>query len=209
MLNLTKHQLALIIPRCKNVSDWYEALEECLPKENINSTYRIAAFLAQCGHESGDFNSIRENLNYRAATLVKTWPKHFPTIEIANQYAHKPVAIANRAYANRMGNGPESSGDGYRYSGKGLIQLTGKNNYQLFANFLGIPVQDASEYILTFEGAVKSACWFWNRNNLNSLADRGDIAKMTRIINGGDKGLEDRVMRYRNALKVLSGAANV
>jgi putative chitinase len=205
MLNLSERQLALIIPRCKYVSEWYEALQECLSQEKIDTSLRLAAFLAQCGHESADFNILKENLNYRAATLVKTWPKHFPNLEIANQYAHKPVAIANRAYANRMGNGSESSGDGFRYSGKGLIQLTGKNNYQLFSAYIGVPIEDSAEYILTFEGAVKSACWFWNKNNLNQTADNGDLVRMTKIINGGNKGLDDRINRYKNALKILRG----
>lgn len=209
---LTQSQLSEIIGKNPYVNYWHNAMERLLPDYDINTPQRVAAFVAQCAHESGNFKFLKENLNYKWQTLRKIFPKYFPTDELAQQYAsrsNRQEAIANRVYASRMGNGDESSGDGFRYCGRGLIQLTGKNNYQLFANFLGIPVQDASEYILTFEGAVKSACWFWNRNNLNSLADRGDIAKMTRIINGGDKGLEDRVMRYRNALKVLSGAANV
>jgi putative chitinase len=149
---------------------------------------------------------LKENLNYKAATLRKVFPKYFPTDALAQTYANKPnkqEAIANKVYANRMGNGPEESGDGYRYCGRGLIQLTGKQNYSWFAASLQISVEEASEYLQTFEGAAQSACWFWETNNLNAFADAGDIVGMTKRINGGTIGLEDRKKHYEHALHVL------
>lgn len=202
---LSENQLRSFIPTNKYVSDWYEALSILLPQYDINTPLRVAAFLAQCGHESGGFVFLRENLNYRAESLMKTWPKHFPTIEIARQYERKPIMIANRAYANRMGNGNEASGDGWRYCGRGLIQLTGKDNYEEFAQSIETPVEEIPDYIATFEGATQSACWFWETNNLNREADVGDLKTMTRKINGGFIGLEDRVKHYHHALEILGG----
>jgi putative chitinase len=131
------------------------------------------------------------------------WPRHFPNIDIAKQYAKKPEKIANKAYANRMGNGDESSGDGWKFIGRGLIQLTGRNNYQAFADSIETDIEDIPEYLQTFEGAVQSACWFWETNNLNRWADTGDIKEMTRRINGGFIGLDDRIKHYKHALHVL------
>lgn len=200
---LTQDQLAHIIPGNPYVEHWYEALEQLLPDYDINTPQRVAAFLAQCAHESGGFRAIKENLNYRAVTLRKVFPKYFPTDDLANQYAGKQEMIANRVYGGRMGNGPEASGDGYRYCGRGLIQLTGKQNYQAFADSLEMSVEDVPEYLATFEGAAQSACWFWEKNNLNACADAGDITKMTKIINGGTIGLDDRIKHYQHALQVL------
>lgn len=201
-LILTQDQLAQLIPGNPYVDHWHHALSEALPDYDINTPPRIAAFVAQCAHESGNFTAIKENLNYRAETLSKVWPRLFPA-DVAAQYAHNQEAIANRAYANRMGNGDESSGDGFRFCGRGLIQLTGKSNYQAFADSVQMDINDVPEYLATFEGAVQSACWFWENNNLNSWADQGDIEKITRIINGGTLGLEDRTARYQHALQVM------
>lgn len=204
--NFTKEQLAQIIPGNPYVDQWFHALEEILPEYDINTPQRVAAFVAQCAHESGSFRALKENLNYRAETLRKIFPKYFPNDEIARQYASMPnkqEAIANKVYANRMGNGDEASGDGYRYCGRGLIQLTGKDNYSWFAASLEIPVEEASEYLQSFEGAVQSACWFWETNNLNAQADAGDIKLMTKKINGGYIGLEDRIKHYNHALHVF------
>ena len=203
---LTREQLAQMIPGNPYLDNWLEALNEILPEYEINTPRRVAAFVAQCAHESGGFRALKENLNYRAATLRKIFPKYFPNDAIANEYASKPnkqEAIANRVYANRMGNGPEESGDGFRYCGRGLIQLTGKDNYTWFAASLEIPVEEAAEYLQTFEGAVQSACWFWETNNLNQWADKGDILTLTKRINGGTIGLEDRIKHYNHALHVL------
>ena len=126
------------------------------------------------------------------------------TINIANQYAHQQEKIANRVYGNRMGNGDEASGDGFRYCGRGLIQLTGKNNYTAFAESIETPIEALPEFLATFEGAVQSACWFWETNNLNQLADTGDILNLTKRINGGTIGLDDRIKHYNHALSILS-----
>jgi putative chitinase len=198
-----KDQLAQIIPGNPYLDHWYHALTEILPEYEINTPQRVAAFVAQCAHESGGFKALKENLNYRAATLRKVFPKYFPTDDLANAYAGKQEMIANKVYANRMGNGPEESGDGFRYCGRGLIQLTGKDNYSWFAASLEMPVEEVPEYLATFEGAVQSACWFWETNNLNVQADAGDIKTMTKKINGGYIGLEDREKHYHHALHVF------
>ncbi len=186
-----------------HVDHWHEALDQLLDDYDINTPLRVAHFVAQCAHESGNFVFIKENLNYKAASLQKIFAKYFPTGELAAQYANKPEKIANRIYANRMGNGNEASGDGYRYCGRGLIQLTGKDNYTFFAGSLSIPVEEASDYLATFEGAAQSACWFWEQNNLNRFADANDTKGLTRAINGGYIGLEDRISHTEHALHVL------
>lgn len=205
MTELTLQQLRELIPKNPYVSHWHSVLAQLLPDYEINTPERIAAFIAQCSHESNSFTALRENLNYRAVTLRKVFPKYFPTDELAEQYANKQSAIANLVYANRMGNGAPETGDGYRYCGRGLIQLTGKDNYSWFAASLEITVEAAAEYLETFEGAAQSACWFWETNNLNILADAGDIVKLTKKINGGTIGLEDRIKHYNHALEVLGG----
>jgi putative chitinase len=200
---LTESQLGQIIGKNPYIEHWYEALSKCLPDYDITTPQRVAAFLAQTAHESGGYRAIKENLNYKWESLRRVFPKYFTTDNLAQAYAHNQEMIANRVYANRMGNGPEDSGDGYKYCGRGLIQLTGKTNYQRFAESLEISPEEASEYLATFEGAVQSACWFWEANNLNKWADAGDIKQMTKIINGGYIGLEDRIKHYEHALHVL------
>lgn len=200
----TKEQLSSIIGNNPDLDGWYEALSNVLPEYEINTSERVAAFLAQCTHESGGFKRLKENLNYRWESLRKVFPKYFPTDELAQEYAHKQEQIANRVYGGRMGNGDESSGDGFRYCGRGLIQLTGRNNYTKFAESIGMAVEEVPSLLETFEGAVKSACWFWKTNNLNQYADAGDILTMTKRINGGTIGLEDRIKHYNHALEVFS-----
>ena len=200
---LTQSQLGQMVPGNPHIDHWYDALAQCLPEYDINTPPRVAAFIAQCAHESGGFKAIKENLNYRAVTLRKVFPKYFPNDELANAYAQKPEMIANRVYGGRMGNGDEHSGDGFRYCGRGLIQLTGKQNYQNFADSLEMSVEDVPEYLATFEGAVQSACWFWESNNLNQWADKSDIVTLTKRINGGTIGLEDRIKHYNHALHIL------
>lgn len=202
---ITEQQLAQLITGNKYVPQWCRALNTILPDYGIDTPNRVAAFIAQCAHESGNFKFLRENLNYKAESLTKTFKKYFPTLESAQPYAKKPEKIANRVYANRMGNGDEASGDGFRYLGRGLIQLTGKENYSWFAASLEIPVEDVAEYLSTFEGAVQSACWFWETNNLNKWADNGDIVTLSKRINGGTIGLQDRIKHYNHALHVLGG----
>ena len=201
--NFTQEQLKEMIPRNPYVPQWYEAISSILPEYEINTPQRVAAFLAQCAHESGGFVFLKENLNYKAPSLRKVFPKYFQDDATASAYANKPERIANRVYANRMGTGDESSGDGWRYCGRGLIQLTGKDNYTFFAASLDIPVEEASEYLQTFEGAVQSACFFWEQNNLNKWADSGDILTLTKRINGGTIGLEDRIKHYEHALHIF------
>ncbi len=203
--SFTKEKLQKILPTNSDIDRWFYVLETILPKEayQINTPLRVANFLAQTAHESGDFRVIKENLNYRAQRLVEIFPKYFNSLSIASQYEHKPDKIANRVYGNRMGNGDEASGDGYKFCGRGLIQLTGKNNYSAFANFLGKTLEETVEYIETQEGALESACWYWASNHLNKVADRGDIVKTREIVNGGLIGLQDVQDRYRKAINIL------
>ena len=205
-MELTIEQLKQLLPKNPYVDHWYDALSKLLPDYEINTPKRIAAFIAQCSHESGGFTALKENLNYKPATLCKLFSKYFPNDALAEEYCAKPnkqEAIASRIYANRMGNGDEASGDGYKYCGRGLIQLTGKSNYVAFADSLQISPEEASDYLATFEGAAQSACWFWESNNLNQWADKGDILTLTKRINGGTIGLEDRIKHYEHALHVL------
>jgi putative chitinase len=200
---LTLNQLKQLVPNAPHINEWHEALDQLLEDYGIDTPQRVAHFIAQCAHESGNFRFIRENLNYSAAGLQGTFRKYFPTLELAQQYQRQPERIANRVYANRMGNGDEASGDGWRYCGRGLIQLTGKDNYTFFAGSLGIPVEEAAEYLATFEGAAQSACFFWEQNRLNRFADANDIKGLTRAINGGQIGLEDRIKHTEHALHVM------
>ena len=199
---LTYNQFQQMVKN-KYASHWYEVLEQLLPDYDINTPLRVAHFIAQTAHESGNYAFIKENLNYRAESLTKTWPRLFPTIEIARQYEKQPQKIANRAYGNRMGNGDEASGDGWRYCGRGLIQLTGRDNYTFFAGSLSITVEEAAEYMETFEGAAQSACFYWEQNNLNRFADANDVKGLTKAINGGYLGLEDRIKHTEHALHIL------
>jgi putative chitinase len=205
-MELTKDQLKQLLPKNPYIDHWHHALSILLPDYEINTPQRIAAFMAQCAHESGGFTALKENLNYKPATLRKLFAKYFPTDALAEEYCAKPnkqEAIASRIYASRMGNGDEASGDGYKYCGRGLIQLTGKSNYIAFADSLEITPEEASQYLATFEGAAQSACWFWESNKLNQWADKGDILTLTKRINGGTIGLEDRIKHYEHALHVL------
>lgn len=202
--NLTQVQLQQFLPTNPHVEHWFEALAKVLPDYDITSVQRIAAFLGQTYVESAAYTAIQENLNYKAESLCRVWPSHFPNMEVANQYAHNPEMIANRAYAGRMGNGPEESGDGWKFCGRGLIQITGRTNYSTFADSISTPVDEMPEYLGTFEGSVQSACWFWETHNLNQFADTGDIKTMTHIINGGYLGLEERQQHYNRALQLLS-----
>lgn len=201
----TKEHLKGIIGNNPYLDYWHDSLSKILPDYEINTPLRVAAFLAQCAHESGNFRFLKENLNYKAASLRKVFGKYFPDDATAARYANKPEMIANRVYANRMGNGPEESGDGWKYCGRGLIQLTGKNNYIFFAASIGVDVEEAAEYLQTFEGAVQSACFFWEQNKLNQWADQKDIVTLTKKINGGTIGLEDRIKHYNHALHLFGG----
>jgi len=163
-----------------------------LEEYEINTPLRLAHFLGQCSVESGGFRATEENLNYKAETLVKIFHKYFPDEEKAEEYAHKPEQIANLVYGGRMGNGPEETGDGYRYRGRGLVQLTGKSNYERFAQHAGMTAEEASDFLATPEGAVESAAWFWMANGLNHIADTDDVKAVTHKVNGGYIGLPER-----------------
>jgi len=204
--DFTLNHLKQIVSNNPHIGDWYNALVAILPEYDIETEHRVAAFIAQCAHESGNFRFITENLNYKWQSLRKVFPKYFPDDAIAQQYANMPnrqEAIANRVYANRMGNGSEASGDGFKYRGRGLIQLTGKTNYENYAMSLDIDVDEAVDHLKTFEGCVQSAAWFWDENKLNTFADRKDIVTLSKRINGGTIGLEDRIKHYNHALHVL------
>jgi putative chitinase len=202
---ITLPQLQQLIPGNSYTQYWCDALNKILPEYEINTPIRVAAFIAQCAHESGGFKFLTENLNYRWESLRKVFPKYFPTDDLAQQYARQPEKIANRVYANRMGNGDESSGDGWRYRGRGLIQLTGHDNYFWFSQSIDTDIEEIPKYLETFEGAIQSACWFWETNKLNQWADSGDIETLSRRINGGTIGLEDRKKHYHHALEILGG----
>jgi putative chitinase len=205
-MELTKDQLRQLLPKNPYLDHWFSVMSQLFPDYEINTPERIAMFLAQCLHESDNLTALKENLNYKPATLRKLFSKYFPTDALAQEYASKPnkqEAIANRIYANRMGNGDEASGDGYEFCGRGAIQITGRDNYTWFASSLEITPQEASEYMQTFEGAIQSACWFWETNNLNACADKGDILTATKKINGGTIGLAERTEHYHRALQVL------
>jgi len=182
---------------------WLIPLQFTCDKFEINTPERIAGFLAQIGHESGGFRFTSENLNYRAEALTRLWPSRFPP-GVAESYAMQPEKIANRAYCDRMGNGDEASGDGWKYRGRGLIQLTGKDNYAAFSLDADNEALVNPDLVAEPELAALSAGWFWKKNGLNALADNQDIVGMTRRINGGTNGLDDRQMRYSRLISVLS-----
>lgn len=188
-----------------NPDDWYPLLAELLPKYEINTVNRVAGFIAQCSHESSNFTVLKENLNYSAEGLNKIFPKYFINAgRDANAYARQPEKIANIVYANRMGNGNEASGDGWRFRGRGVIQLTGKDLYTAYGKTIHLTASEVADYLETKKGALESACWFWQTHNLNALADAQDIVGMTKRINGGTNGLAERTTNFNNALRVLN-----
>jgi putative chitinase len=180
----------------------FNRLPEVIKRYEINTPKRLAHFISQCGHESGGFKVFSENLNYSAEGLLKTFPKYF-NAETAAAYARKPERIANRVYGNRMGNGDEASGDGWKYRGRGCIQLTGKSNYSLYNNAVPENVV-ASPDLVSGSLALDSAGWFWDKNKLNALSDTGTVEQITRRVNGGQHGLTDRKNRYNQIILMLS-----
>ena len=204
-MQITAAHIKSIFPQYKHPADLAEVLSEQFEKYEINTVNRAAGFLAQCGHESNGFTVLKENLNYSAEGLNKIFKKYFPTVADATPYARNPEKIANKVYANRMGNGPESSGDGYKFRGRGAIQLTGHDNYTQFAKSVGLTVDEAVADLETLDGAIESACWFWKKNGLNAICDKDDIVTMTKRINGGTIGLDDRKKHYEHAKHLLGG----
>jgi len=203
MLELTVENLRECLPDAKvaNLEKFCEGLNETFEHFSINTPERMAMFIAQTAHESANFSAVQENLNYSATALMTFWPARFRGV--SDQYARKPEMIANRAYSDRMGNGPESSGDGWKYRGRGLIQLTGKDNYTRCGQALGIDlVNDPAQAALN-PVAVLGAGWFWDTRGLNQWADQCDVKTVTKKINGGDNGLADRTKHFNHIVEVL------
>jgi putative chitinase len=178
-----------------------------MEKFGVNTPLRLAHFLAQCGHESGGFRLTQENLNYSAKGLMGIFKKYFPTQALADAYARKPEKIANKVYGNRMGNGPETSGEGFKFRGRGYIQLTGKQNYTAF----DLAVEDdilANPDLVSSKHALASAAWFWKKNGLNLIADTGSstevVTKITKRVNGGTIGLADRIKHFKEYHALLA-----
>ena len=205
-MNLTVEQLYEINGKLnKKECEYYiDALNLILPSFNIDIPLRISHFLAQIIHESGHLKYKSENLNYSSKALCSVFGKYFKSMDIAEQYARKPEKIANKVYANRMGNGDESSGDGWKYRGRGLIQLTGYTNYKKCSEYLEIDLINNPDLICNNpEVSIKAACWFWNSNSLNNFADKDDIITITKRINGGTNGLEDRKRNLKLAKEIF------
>lgn len=193
-------------------AEWVDPLNEVFEHFGIATKNQQAAFIGQCGHECGHFKILEENLNYRAATLMKLWPKRFPTQEIANAYEKNPKKIANMVYASRMGNRDEASGDGYRFRGRGCIQLTGHANYFHAGKALGVDFVMNPDLVATPKYAALTAGWFWSTHGCNQAAETGapvvdakpTWGDLTKKINGGTIGLQDRIAHTNQALLALA-----
>lgn len=188
-----------------NAGKWYDVLVKILPKYEINTNLRIAAFLAETSIETGNYTRLKENLNYSAIGLVDTFPKYFTTIDIAMKYTRNPEKIANKIYGNRMGNNIE--GDGFKYIGRGLIQVTGKENYHTLSHSLygdDRLLTNPDLLVTDKDICVESACWFWKEHKLNEHADKKEIAAISKIINGGTNELQKRISKYNEIIKILS-----
>ncbi|TAL24420.1 MAG: glycoside hydrolase family 19 protein [Aquabacterium sp.] len=201
---ITEQILRAVLPECTDPARWAAALAPAMQRFGITTRDREAAFLAQTAHESSDFNRLEESLFYRAARLTKVWPRRFPTEAAAQPYAANPAKLANFVYANRMGNGSEASGDGYRYRGRGIIQVTGRSNYTQIGQALGLDLVGQPDLLLQPEHAAASAAFFWESRGLNALADDRtddddleDFSEITRRINGGTVGLKERLALFK------------
>ena len=204
MTRITQHQLLQILPNAgPNAGVFVSALNDAMTRFKIEGRLRVAAFLAQIGHESGQLRTLVENLNYSAEGLIKTWPKRFNLVT-ATSVARKPEQIANIVYASRMGNGPAVTGDGWRYRGRGLIQITGWVNYQACGEALSLDLLTKPELLEKPAYAALSAAWFWSSNGLNELADTGHFEAITRCINGGLSGQPDRLKLWARAAAILA-----
>jgi putative chitinase len=198
---VTSEQLA----KLKIGVEWTDAINETFSRFNIINPFQRAAFIGQCGHECGNFKTLEENLNYRAATLIKLWPKRFPTQDIANEYAGKPQKIANKVYASRMGNRDEASGDGYRFRGRGCLQITGSDNYHFAGKALAVDFWASPDLVATPKYAALTAGWFWATHRCNILAEERNWTALTKVINGGTFGLQERIKQTEEAFAVLMG----
>ena len=182
---------------------WVDAINTTFDKFGINTPVRQACFIGQASHECNNFRTLEENLNYKAEALMRLWSKRFPTLEVANQYAKNPQKIANKVYADRMGNRDEASGDGYRFRGRGCFQLTGHANYFHAGTACGVDFVMQPDLVATPQYAPMTAGWFWNTHELNQFADSRDYVTMTKRINGGTIGLEERVAKIEAMLRIL------
>jgi len=200
---ITPEHIKKICPNNKNPYALAEVLNKVLPEYGIITKKQISHFIGQTSHESGEYNSLIENLNYSSERLCKVWPKRFPTLSSAIPYNRNPEKIANKVYSDRMGNGSENSGDGFKFRGRGCIQLTGKDNYTKFAKNCGKSLEDAVTYCETLEGAIASGCYFWKVNNLNRFCDKDDYIGLTKAVNGGTRGLDDRTNKTKKAYATL------
>ena len=200
---LTLNQIKQFCPKHKQPQLLVDTLNKFLPLYGITTKEQIACFLSQCSHESAGFSRLSENLNYSAAGLCATWKKRFPTMASAKPYTRSPEKIANLVYCDRMGNGNEASGDGWKYRGKGVIQLTGKANYEKLSKGIGKPLSECIDYCATLEGGIESACWFWKTNNLNHYVEKNDFEGLTKAINGGLNGYTERQELHKVALGLL------
>ncbi len=191
------------LQRLKIGPEWVDPLNETFKRFGIVSARQQAGFIGQCGHECGNFKVLEENLNYRAATLMKLWSKRFPTLEIANEYAGNARKIANKVYSSRMGNRDEASGDGWRFRGRGCIQLTGHSGYYHAGQALGVDFVKEPDLVATPKYAALTAGWFWSTHKCNELAEVQDWIGLTKKINGGTIGLADRIKHINEAHDVL------
>jgi putative chitinase len=201
-MNSEELALALKIKPSK-AEEWIDAINETFERFDINTPQRQACFLGQCSHESAGFTALIESLNYSAEGLTKVWPKRFPSLDVAQPYHRNPEKIANKVYADRMGNGDEASGEGFKYRGRGLIQLTGKDNYEACGEALGADLVNDPDQVSSPKYAALSAGWFWDKNKLNQYADSNDMTTLTKRINGGTHGIDDRIARTQAAIDVL------
>jgi putative chitinase len=186
------------------ISNFVKSLNVFMPKYGLTTVEQWIMFLSQTAYESANYSAIEENLNYSANALLATWPSRFTTIT-SIQCARQPEKIANLVYANRLGNGNEASGDGWKYRGRGLIQLTGKANYQAFSNDINQSLDDCVVYMSSYDGAVECSCWYWKENNLGQYTNYSDVEKVTKIINGGTLGLAQRQQNWTAFNKILNG----
>jgi putative chitinase len=210
---ITLEQFSAMISKNKDPESWYDAAVPMFEKYGIDTTNRIAGFMAQCGHESMDFTALEENLNYSEKALNSVFGRYFGAGKRnAKDYARKPEKIANYVYQDEFRSakgalGNTNAGDGWRFRGRGIKQLTGRNNYTAFAKSIGMSAEESAEYVATPKGALESACWFWATNKLEKYADADDNLGLTKKINGGTIGLDDRNKRYETAKAILGGAS--
>lgn len=198
----TEEKVQKILKNSKDFSEWYVLLSKYLKLYKITSINGVAAFLANVLHESGDLTRLEENLNYSAERLLVVFPKYFNKVNVV-KYAGNKIAIASRIYGNRMGNGDEASKEGYKFRGRGILQITGKNNYTELSHTLEKTLDETVEYLSTKEGALVGSLIYWNKNKINEIADKGDIVRTRKLVNGGTIGLDDVIARYNKIISIL------